>query len=208
MDWNAANAELAKKLDARHVKEPPPGKYGQYLEAHHVISEANRIFGFDGWSYDVKEIRLTNEGEIALTDRRSGEEYQQLRVGYLATVTVMVEGVYRTDVGHGTGSGKLESAGDVHDSAVKEAVTDALKRALRTFGNPFGLALYDKTKADVEDRTAIEQVIANMGTIATEEELKGFWTDLYRNRRNLADHADVIAKKDELKASFAEKDAA
>ena len=33
----------------------------------------------------------------------------------------------------------------------KEAETDARKRALMTFGNPFGLALYDKTQANVAD---------------------------------------------------------
>ncbi len=32
---------------------------------------------------------------------------------------------------------------------MKAAETDAMKRALATFGNPFGLALYDKTQAGV-----------------------------------------------------------
>jgi hypothetical protein len=41
--------------------------------------------------------------------------------------------------------------GEAYESAVKEAETDAMKRALMTFGNPFGLALYDKTKASVQD---------------------------------------------------------
>ncbi|MDM7954732.1 MAG: Rad52/Rad22 family DNA repair protein [Cyanobium sp. CZS 25K] len=34
--------------------------------------------------------------------------------------------------------------GQAHESALKEAETDAMKRALMTFGHPFGLALYDK----------------------------------------------------------------
>src|SRR5262249_13193550 len=34
---------------------------------------------------------------------------------------------------------------------VKEAETDAMKRALMTFGNPFGLALYDKDQTNVAD---------------------------------------------------------
>jgi hypothetical protein len=33
--------------------------------------------------------------------------------------------------------------------ALKAAETDATKRALATFGNPFGLALYDKDQAGV-----------------------------------------------------------
>ena len=34
--------------------------------------------------------------------------------------------------------------GNDHENAVKGAETDAIKRALRTFGNQFGLPLYDK----------------------------------------------------------------
>jgi hypothetical protein len=37
--------------------------------------------------------------------------------------------------------------GEAHESALKEAETDATKRALTTFGNLFGLALYDKKQA-------------------------------------------------------------
>jgi hypothetical protein len=48
-------------------------------------------------------------------------------------------------VGHGTGS----TLGDAHESALKEAETDATKRALTTFGNLFGLALYDKDQLGV-----------------------------------------------------------
>jgi len=48
-------------------------------------------------------------------------------------------------VGHGTGA----TLGEAHESALKEAETDATKRALTTFGNLFGLALYDKAQAGV-----------------------------------------------------------
>lgn len=137
MDWNKITLELQKKLDPKHVKPAPQGKYGDYIEGWHAIAEANRIFGEDGWSYVVNTIQLTN----------SSEDQGKHRVGYMAIVAVTVDAVVRSDVGHGQGFGKSE--GDAHDSAVKEAVTDALKRALRTFGNPFGLALYDKTKVNV-----------------------------------------------------------
>jgi len=39
--------------------------------------------------------------------------------------------------------------GEAHENALKEAETDATKRALTTFGNLFGLALYDKEQAGV-----------------------------------------------------------
>lgn len=138
MTFNAEQIKaLQAPLDPKHVKPPPQGKYGEYVEGFHVLMEANRIFGHDGWHYAVTELRLTNATEDA------GKH----RVGYLAIVSATACGVTRSDVGHGQGFGKSE--GDAHDSAVKEAVTDALKRALRSFGNTFGLALYDKTKSNV-----------------------------------------------------------
>lgn len=132
------NTELQKKLDPAHVKPPAPGKYGNYIEGWHAIAEANRIFGFDGWSYSVKSVSETN-----CLEKQDGK----WAVGYIAVVSVTAGGVSREDAGHGQGHGK--SLGDAHDSAIKEAVTDGLKRALRSFGNPFGLALYDKSGANV-----------------------------------------------------------
>lgn len=121
---------LEAKLDASVVKPPPKGKYGSYIEGWHAIAEANRIFGHDGWSYRVDRLEKTGE------------------TGYMALVTVEAGGVSRQDIGHGQGHQKNQ--GDATESAIKEAVTDGLKRALRTFGNPFGLALYDKSGENVE----------------------------------------------------------
>ena len=48
--------------------------------------------------------------------------------------------------GHGTGEGRGTSPGEAHDFALKAAETDGTKRALATFGKPFGLALYGSGK--------------------------------------------------------------
>ena len=48
--------------------------------------------------------------------------------------------------GHGSGEARANSPGEVHDTALKAAETDATKRALATFGKPFGLELYRKDK--------------------------------------------------------------
>jgi hypothetical protein len=45
---------------------------------------------------------------------------------------------------------------DAVEGATKEAATDALKRAARTFGNVFGLALYDKSRANVQAPPEVE----------------------------------------------------
>ena len=143
MDRDSIAAELAKPLDSKLVKPPPQGKYGEYVPAFDIITTANRIFGWDGWSYTVDKLEVTNAGP--------GTKEGSHAIGYLAVVAVTVGNTRKSDVGHGQGHGR--SLGDAHDSAAKEAVTDALKRALRTFGHPLGLALYDKTKAHVSDDT-------------------------------------------------------
>lgn len=135
---------LEAPLDPRHVKPPPQGKYGEYVDAHHVVTEANRIFGHDGWSYIITSLEL-----CARTEAKDRNGNPQVRVAYRGTVRATVGDATREGAAVGTGMAKPENEGDAHESAVKEAETDALKRALRSFGNTFGLALYDKTKADV-----------------------------------------------------------
>ncbi len=71
--------------------------------------------------------------------------------GYVARVRVKVRAgdheICRE--GCGSGHGRGNTPGEAHQSALKEAETDAMKRALTTFGNPFGLALYDKAQHGV-----------------------------------------------------------
>ena len=72
-------------------------------------------------------------------DRKTGE-IKGRKVAYTAQVRVRVGEVIREDAGFGTGYGKDD--GDACEGAIKEAVTDALKRALVSFGDQFGLGLY------------------------------------------------------------------
>jgi len=48
--------------------------------------------------------------------------------------------------GTGAGHGIDVDLGQAHESAIKEAETDAMKRALVTFGARFGLSLYDRNQ--------------------------------------------------------------
>jgi hypothetical protein len=68
-------------------------------------------------------------------------------VTYIARVSITVGTLVRE--GTGAGHGIDTDLGLAHESAIKEAETDAMKRALMTFGNPFGLALYDKSQRQV-----------------------------------------------------------
>jgi len=50
---------------------------------------------------------------------------------------------------------------DAHEGASKEAITDALKRSLRSFGNQFGNSLYSKDKNHNTHQSAPTQIPAN-----------------------------------------------
>lgn len=146
-------------LSASAVKSREQGgRQLSYIEGWHAIAEANRIFGFDGWNRETILLQETNRDLVTLTSQRG--EYQQWRIGYIAKVRVTVGGIVREGTGYGSGMGKPEAVGDAVEGAIKEAETDAMKRALMTFGNPFGLALYDKTQANVVDEAAVRQAEA------------------------------------------------
>lgn len=99
------------------------GRRLSYLEGWYVISAANGIFGFDGWSHEIVSIEHMGNGL------------------YMARVRVDALGVTRLDVG--TANAAADTA-EAHETAIKGAATDGLKRALRTFGAQFGNELYDK----------------------------------------------------------------
>ena len=148
MDWQKVSEELRKPLDPSAIRPPPQGKYGEYVDGLHVIREANRIFGEEGWSYVITALDMCARTE---TQDRNGNP--QVRIAYRCTVRSNVDGVEREGAAVGTGMAKPENEGDAHESAVKEAETDALKRSLRCFGNTFGLALYEKDKSKREVAT-------------------------------------------------------
>lgn len=138
--------DLQAPLSRSAVKErKQSGRTLSYVEGWHAISEANRIFGFDAWTRETIDIRVVSE-----KPRKIGANKEDgWGVTYVCKVRVEVAGVVRE--GCGAGHGIDRDLGQAHESALKEAETDAMKRALMTFGNPFGLALYDKTQANVAD---------------------------------------------------------
>jgi hypothetical protein len=137
---------LSAPLDLSHVKTLKHNGYS-YLQGWHVINEANRIFGFDGWNRETTQVQCVVDCQRTIgRDSKPG-----WGVTYLARVriTVMVDGETIIRDGTGAGSGMDADRGIAHESAIKEAETDAMKRGLVTFGNAFGLALYDKDQRQV-----------------------------------------------------------
>jgi hypothetical protein len=74
-------------------------------------------------------------------------------------ITVQADGSTIIREGHGSGEGRGTSPGEVHDIALKAAETDATKRALATFGRPFGLELYRQGRRAVRE-TAFKSPVA------------------------------------------------
>lgn len=137
---------LKRNLDHRYVRtREAHGRELSYIEGWYAISEANRIFGFDGWS------RETVESKCVLARENRGS----FLAVYIAKVRITVQAAGTTVIreGHGTGQGQGLSPGEVHDIALKAAETDATKRALATFGKPFGLALYGNGKSASREKT-------------------------------------------------------
>ena len=146
-------AELRAPLNREHVKSRSQGGSSvSYIEAYHAENEANRIFGFDAWDRETWP-------EVIGEREHDGK----WRVYYRAKVRITVRtpgGGTVIREGCGYGSGIDRDIGQAHESALKEAESDAEKRALKTFGNPFGQALYDKSQANVAD--APEPIITDV----------------------------------------------
>lgn len=133
---------LRSKLAHHHVKtRSSNGGTIAYVEGWHVISEANRIFGFDCWD------RSTLSPKCISTTLQQGQTicFYSTRV----RITVRAGDGIIIREGIGTGTGRSPSPEAAHEIALKSAETDATKRALATFGNPFGLALYNKEQSGV-----------------------------------------------------------
>ncbi len=134
----AVTQALGQPIDPELVSQRKGrgGRTFDYLEGHAVIDQANRIFGHGGWGYElVGDVTLRR---IETVNPQTGEV--KVEQGYSAPVRVSVAGALpRTDVGvHPV----TEDNFDGHDTAMKGAVTDGLKRAFRSFGAQFGNSFY------------------------------------------------------------------
>ncbi len=136
-------ALLAQPLDLAFVSERElrDGRLIQYIEGCVVINQANRIFGHDGWGAEV--VGEVTYRPVSLVDPMTDAP---AAVGiYTATVRVTARGCPpKADVGCAFVADETPEA---HEAAYKGAVTDALKRALRHFGDQFGNGLYDRRNA-------------------------------------------------------------
>jgi Rad52/22 family double-strand break repair protein len=106
----------------------------KYIKADTAIDTANRIFGYGRWGY-----RVVGREHLTIDDEKKGKiEY------YTADIELSVAGAAFPFPGDGMGIVTAPFTIEMHEKARKEATSDALKRALRHYGDQFGLCLYNE----------------------------------------------------------------
>ncbi|PJF20062.1 Rad52/22 double strand DNA break repair [Paramicrosporidium saccamoebae] len=116
--------QLDVPVDVEHIAFRPSAQGTvAYVEGWRALHLANEVFGFSGWSSEILSLATD------FVDTEGGR------------VTL---GVSCMDIGYGSSENQRSKAA-AYEKARKEAVTDAMKRALRMFGNRLGNCAYDKT---------------------------------------------------------------
>lgn len=131
-------ARLNRKLGPEFIatRQGPGGTKVAYLPAEKAINLANEVFGFNGWSSSIQGI------QIDFVDENPSKGTISLGLSVTVRVTLR-DGTYHEDTGYG-GIENCKSKISAFEKAKKEGTTDALKRALRNFGNVLGNCIYDK----------------------------------------------------------------
>lgn len=153
--------KLREKLDEKIPRDAVSSRDGgggrslDYLSNFYVIKRLNETLGQGNWSYRIQELTKVFEG--TLKDRF---DKPVNHVSYTAQVELFFrglptdgkyDGIYFVDVGYGDGTDKA-NPGKAHELAVKEAVTDGVKRCAKNLGMSLGLALYDKDQEFVAEQ--------------------------------------------------------
>lgn len=142
MQTDLLTSLLKSDLDPNSIQErQQSGRTLSYIESWYVIDQLNTIFGYGNW-----------ERSVTVEKARCEMENGKSRVTYIShcELTVIINDNRVTRSGHGAGHGNgMADIGLAIESAIKEAESDSLKRAAMTFGNQFGLCLYDKSQAGV-----------------------------------------------------------
>lgn len=135
--------EADKKIPREEVslRDGGGGKKLSYLASHYVIARMNEVFGTMGWDAETLEMRQVN---------KEGDKPAYVSKVRLSALVKTDDGGYMKVIKEGYGFGADKSSLNPHEMAVKEAESDAFKRAARQFGMSLGLALYSKDQENVE----------------------------------------------------------
>ncbi len=140
--------ELKQPIDLQNVAERKTGwdQKVPFVESWKAIDEANRIFGFDGWSSETIQLDFVQSDEFCVT--------------YIAKVRVTVGDVIKEGVGAGHGKGGYQFGLSLYDS--KKAWKNAKKdRSAEPVENILVLAKDAITKAT--DRKKLDAIAKKIG---------------------------------------------
>lgn len=133
------------------------GKQLSYLEAYDVRAHLIRLFGFGGFDAEVLDSEL-----VFIRDYKGDNDRAMQEIAYKATVRLIIRNPDGEEVARfsecavGSESGGT-GFGDLHDNALKSAVSDALKRCAINLGSQFGLGLYDHgSRAEVVRKLVVD----------------------------------------------------
>ncbi|EXJ86600.1 hypothetical protein A1O3_03553 [Capronia epimyces CBS 606.96] len=131
-------SRLNQQLGPEYIsaRAGPGGSRVHYLAAEKAISLANEVFGFNGWSSSIQNIQIDFVDENPQTGKIT------LGLSVIVRVTLK-DGTHHEDIGYGQIE-NCKGKAAAFEKAKKEGTTDALKRALRNFGNVLGNCVYDK----------------------------------------------------------------
>jgi recombination DNA repair RAD52 pathway protein len=170
---------LMKPLRASRVaKRSQGGKQLSYLEAWDVKAHLTRIFGFGNWDAEVTEAQFMGTHDYM---GGSGKDKPMVEVVWMVRLRLTIrtyEGEFdplahlttyeEAAVGSATGGREGSGIGDLHDNAIKQAASDALKRCAINLGTQFGLSLYDNGNT----HDVVKQVLVGPPTAAESPEEK------------------------------------
>lgn len=192
---------LDAQLDPRFVSTRKGGGNTnlKYIEGHDAIDQANRLFGYGNWAYRplsceqcVLRDALTGEAvgisykaqvelivrgcvapivEVGSQPVASWNVEDQIMKRRISDARYNKKPVDESDFTPLERTNARAVIVDAHEMAEKGAVTDALKRALRTFGEQFGNGLYGDGKVPMDVVAPKSQEIFAKG------KQKGIWLD-------------------------------
>lgn len=138
--------QLLKPINPNRVSKRTGGggKQLSYVSVWDVKAHLTRIFGFGGWSWEVTDTAFVFEEKVEDNEKMWVVAYKAL-----GTLSIHSLNVKFAEAAVGVSRG---SRGDAHDNAIKNAESDAIKRAAINLGDQFGLSLYanGSTKAIIQ----------------------------------------------------------
>ncbi len=104
------------------------------LPGWEAINVANQVFGFDGWSSEIKDFKVDS-----FENNPNGRF--KMRSSAIIRITLK-DGTFHEDIGYG--QAEMDCKALAYEKCKKEATTDGLKRTLRMFGSILGDSLFEQ----------------------------------------------------------------